>query len=113
VNNTQKQNANIAAAKLLGYGYMIHYNLTDGDVIIEMPKVATRLFNIFTNPADCLDAVKMLGAIHAYSIQYYADQDGEHGWYIGSDCNPTSSRLFYTYEEAVAAACLVIGGKDE
>jgi len=104
MNKEQRLKANIAAAELLGYEYITH-KLDSGDVSIKLHCNSTRLFNIFTNPADFRAAVKKLLLAHGYTMHYtvldrlyfYEDSRGRC-----SDC------AHATYEEAVGEACLAI-----
>ena len=129
MNNIQKRKANLAAAKLIGYEMPRIDPVTDKVLLLsgeyEQPCTMHKQvchdgryhrllgeLDIFTNPADCLGVVKVLGASHAHSIQYYAGHDGKHGWYVEVDCNTSISGVFDTYEEAVAEACLKIGEND-
>lgn len=50
---------NIAAAKFLGYDYIVHDKLIS--ISIRLPGDRTRLFNIFNTPADVTAAIKALG----------------------------------------------------
>ena len=102
MNNTQKQDANIAAAVLIGYKVFKHDGLASSAVSINMPQHhSTRLFNIFENHADCLAVVKRFPEFmiylkpSRYDTWSFQDEDGE-----GLEWD--------TYEEAVADACLVI-----
>jgi len=107
---TQRQNANIAAAKLLGRE-LNHLN----DIKCEHERLlVTKMqsLDIFTNPADCLAVVKMLGEKHHTSVIVSVDCKFP-GWGYYSRQEDVFLKPFNTYEEAVAAACLEIGGKDE
>jgi len=101
MNSTQKQKSNIAAAKLLGVDYHTEriYQTLDGKWHTDMN------VDIFTNPADCLAVVKML--ILEYDLNIYSESGK---WF--SNVEPDKRTEFDTYEEAVAYACLEIGGKD-
>ena len=115
MNNAQKQEANIAAAKLLGLEYSAKtiHKTNNGTWHIDMN------LDIFTSPADCLAVVKKLGEDKHCSVFY-----GDGGWTywispLGTRdmLKPVGKMLerieHRTHEEAVAAACLEIGGKDE
>jgi len=88
------QLVNIMSAELLGHKTFKHDKCESCSV--STPN-STKLFNIFTNPTDCLDVVKVLGQKHKIYIaplkqQWFASHmDGE----------------FDTYEEAVGAAVLI------
>ena len=108
MNNKQKQKANIAAAKLLGLEYSAKsiYKTNNGTWHIDMN------LDIFTNPADCLAVVKKLGQ---YGLKL--ESNGSQRWLsfiqvLIGEYKPCCTH-WMTYEEAVAAACLEIGGKDE
>jgi len=105
----RKLKCNIAAAELLGYEYITHNKLDSGAVSIKLHCNRTRLFNIFTSPADCLAVVKKLGEAY-YSIAPYnatgkwCVMDEEAGKRLVETCT------YETYEAAVGAACLEIKG---
>jgi len=102
MNKEQALKANTAAAELLGlispsYGIWI---TPDGfeDEAWE--------FDIFTNPADCLDVVKKLGEEHGIAITFY---NGHEQW-IAEAVSVVSnfSSLHDTYEQAVGSAVLEV-----
>jgi len=101
MNSEQKQEANIAAATLLGYEFIKHDGLASGAVSIKVHGNTTRLFNLFNNPTDCLAVVKKFPMYmiyitpSRYNTWSFQDVAGE-----GLEWD--------TYEEAVADACLVI-----
>ena len=105
---THRQKANIAAAKLLGLDVVDDMEIISDHacVPLRLDNEAYGFFDIFTNPADCLAVVKKLGECMIFlKHTYYAE------WFFcGIDGESTD---YNTYEEAVAAACLEIGDKDE
>jgi len=101
MNNTQKQKANIAAAKLLGRELN---HLNDIKCKHERLLVAKMLsVDIFTNHADCLAVVKKLGN----QLVYIMPINGGNQWYYSGTLSGDGLNKD-TYEEAVAAACLYL-----
>lgn len=106
---SDKTKANIAAAKMLGHtgikerGYQISVDCQRYDCGYDY-------FDIFTNPADCLAAVKCLGEKHDASIVCTDGGDGAcwtfyhpvNGSYYGDLIENGE------YEEAVGAACVAV-----
>jgi len=106
--NEEKLKANMAAARLIGYASPHH----DGESVFVHATDAEKddsglcLFDIFSNPADCLSVVKMLGETAAlYPFHDYG------GWHIVNEYGEAqlkNSGHPRTYEEAVAAAVLEV-----
>jgi len=106
--NEEKLKANIAAAKLLGLspaetpqGGVRYYHYSRWEY-----------FELFENPSDCLDVVIKLGEDYDISL-YYKD----NMWMAGVHDIPYVreewfTKLFDTYQKAVAAAVLEVV-KDE
>jgi len=111
----QKLKVNIAAVELLGYERIVHVKLSSGAVSIKICGNRTRLFNLFTNPADCQAVVKKLGV--EKHVGFIPDMNGT--WCVvaeSTDGKKTVGRVrMYdkTYEEAVGAACLEIKGESD
>ena len=99
MNNKQKQKANIAAAKLLGLEYSAKsiHKTHNGTWHIDMN------VDIFTNPADCLAVVKVLGADN---VVLFSDMTKGVLMWKARYWTGIYSKRFDTYEESVAAACL-------
>jgi len=118
---TDRTKANMAAAKMLGKEGKTHSSycemcddsfLCDGlttvcPTCLEPccdPKV---YFDIFTNPSDCLYAVKCLLERNIVIGAYYPDGVTQKvGWFdwMALECKGS----FDTYEEAVGAACIEV-----
>jgi len=105
----QELECNIAAAELLGYEYIVHDKLASGSISIRIHSNTTRLFNLFTNPADCLAVVKKFGCIPIHIASFVDSINGLTRWFW-DDHEDGSSIHYETYEEAVGAACLEIKG---
>jgi len=95
----EKLNMNMAAAKMLGYDFIVHDGLESRAVSVKVYS-AHRLFNIFSNPSDCLAAVKCLGEKYGvYLVRSYPNK------YWSASC---AVGMFDTYEESVGRACVEV-----
>jgi len=114
-----KTEMNMAAAKLFGLDAVLRKWPKDGDTPYEERvsyKVAYvneegdadyywRTVDIFTHPADCLAAVKVLGEkCGIYPVPHFGES--AEGW-VMSD-NSTFDFGVCAYEEAVGAACVEV-----
>ena len=117
MNNTQRQNANLAAAKLLGLDVVDDREIVSDHscVPLRLGKEALGFFDIFTNPADCLNVVKMLSSKHCIDIvSSIVGVDSKFiGWGYYRIKDDVFREPFDTYEDTVAYACLEIGEKDD
>jgi len=112
----QELECNIAAAELLGYEYLFHDKLACGSISIRVHSNTTRLFNLFTKPADCLAVVEKLGEKYIVGLDYYKFSEDDvattledgWGWAENHGDYGRYETGFKTYEEAVGAACLEI-----
>lgn len=64
-------------------------------------------FDIFTNPSDCLEAVKRLGDTHGIYISHSWIGNGK-SWGAFNQSDYPLSYSHDTYEEAVGAACVEV-----
>jgi len=109
MNEQLKLKANMAAAKMLGLSYITHAEISSLSIELTGNRRREELFNIFTNPADCLDVIRRLGDEHGTWLQ--PDRDGSGwGWtgHKASRYKPFGVAGFDTYEEALAAAVMKV-----
>jgi len=103
-----QQEVNLKAAKLLGYATIRHDK--SESCSIKIVNNTTRLFNVFTNPADCLAVVKMLGERFNTDIISVYESDTFVGFSVWG--KKTHSRPYDNYEEAVVTAVMEVSDVD-
>ena len=116
MNDNQRQQANLAAARLLHYEPYVKREMSRfSDQIVERVFCYDEVFDIFNDPGDCQAVVKELGANHYCNI--FCAQ-GEWLYWIsplGGNTNGFAKlfdqETFKTYEEAVGGAAIQVQEK--